>query len=377
MINRLKFIFVTMLVSLATPLAVQADRLKDLTSIAGVRSNQLVGYGLVVGLAGTGDGNASLTQQAMQSMISQFGVVTDAANINGKNAASVIVTAELPPFIKPGQRLDIVVSTAGQAKSLRGGTLLLMTPLLGADGETYAVAQGNLMVGGFGVEGGDGSSLTVNIPTVGRIPGGASVERMIDTPFLTDENIMLNLHQGDFSTTTKVSEAINDVFGDGVAVPLDSTTVKVRAPMDPAQKVSFVSLLENIEVEPERPRAKVVVNSRTGTIVIGGDVRISPAAVTHGSLTVKVEEDVEVTQTQTAAIADGVAAIADGAAIANPDTQITATEEQASAFVFDPGVELSSIVDALNAVGGSPSDLIAILEALREAGSLRAELIVI
>mgnify|MGYP001166390896 FL=1 len=376
MTNRLKFIFVIMLLSLATPLAVQADRLKDLTSIAGVRSNQLVGYGLVVGLAGTGDGNASLTQQAMQSMISQFGVVTDAANINGKNAASVIVTAELPPFIKPGQRLDIVVSTAGQAKSLRGGTLL-MTPLLGADGETYAVAQGNLMVGGFGVEGGDGSSLTVNIPTVGRIPGGASVERMIDTPFLTDENIMLNLHQGDFSTTTKVSEAINDVFGDGVAVPLDSTTVKVLAPVDPAQKVSFVSLLENIEVQPERPRARVVVNSRTGTIVIGGDVRISPAAVTHGSLTVKVEEDVEVTQTQTAAIADGVAALADGAAIANPDTQITATEEQAGAFVFDPGVDLSSIVDALNAVGGSPSDLIAILEALREAGSLRAELIVI
>ena len=176
---------------------------------------------------------------------------------------------------------------------------------------------------------------------------------MIDTPFLTDDNIMLNLHQGDFSTTTKVSEAINDVFGDGVAVPLDSTTVKVRAPMDPAQKVSFVSLLENIEVEPDRPRAKVVVNARTGTIVIGGDVRVSPAAVTHGSLTVRVEEDVNVTQTQTAAVADGVAAIADGAAIANPDTQITATEELASAFVFDPGVELSSIVDALNAVGVS------------------------
>ena len=309
-------------------------------------------------------------------MISQFGVVTDAGNINGKNAASVIVTAELPPFIKPGQKLDIVVSTAGQAKSLRGGTLL-MTPLLGADGETYAVAQGNLMVGGLGVEGGDGSSLTVNIPTVGRIPGGASVERMIETPFLTDENIMLNLHQGDFSTTTRVSEAINDVFGEGVAVPLDSTTVKVRAPMDPAQKVSFVSLLENIEVEPDRPRAKVVVNARTGTIVIGGDVRVSPAAVTHGTLTVRVQEDFEVTQTQTAAIADGVAAIADGAAVQNPYTEITVEEEQARAFVFDPGVELSSIVDALNSVGGSPSDLVAILEALREAGSLRAELIVI
>ena len=356
--------------------SVAADRLKDLTSIAGVRSNQLVGYGIVVGLAGTGDGNAVLTQQAMQSMISQFGVVTDAANINGKNSASVIVTAELPPFVKPGQRLDIVVSTVGQAKSLRGGTLL-MTPLLGADGETYAVAQGNMMVGGLGVAGGDGSSLTVNVPTVGRIPGGATVERMIETSFLENENLLLNLNQGDFSTTTKVSEAINQVFGDGVAVPLDSTSIKVRAPMDPAQKVSFISLLENIEVDPDRPRAKVVVNARTGTIVIGGDVRVRPAAVTHGSLTVKVTEDTKVTQTQTTALAAGVAATAPGAAVTTPDSTITATEETARAFVFDPGVELSSIVDALNAVGGSPSDLVAILEALREAGSLRAELIII
>lgn len=362
--------------SLAFLGSAHADRLKDLTSIAGVRSNQLVGYGLVVGLAGTGDGNAALTQQSMQSMISQFGVVTNAANMNGKNAAAVIITAELPPFTKPGQKLDIVVSTVGQAKSLRGGTLL-MTPLLGADGETYAVAQGNLMVGGLGVAGGDGSSLTVNVPTVGRIPGGASVEKMIETPFLDNANILLNLHQGDFSTTNRVAEAINDVFGGGVAIPLDATTVKVRAPIDPAQKVSFVSLLENIEVEPDRPRAKVVVNARTGTIVIGGDVRVSAAAVTHGSLTVRVKEDVDVTQTQAIAVADGVAATAPGEAIATPDTTITAEEELARAFVFDPGVELSSIVDALNAVGGTPSDLVAILEALREAGSLRAELIVI
>ncbi|XDZ70219.1 flagellar basal body P-ring protein FlgI [Alphaproteobacteria bacterium LSUCC0744] len=365
-----------LLASLAFLGSAQADRLKDLTSIAGVRSNQLVGYGLVVGLAGTGDGNAALTQQSMQSMISQFGVVTNAANMNGKNAAAVIITAELPPFTKPGQKLDIVVSTVGQAKSLRGGTLL-MTPLLGADGETYAVAQGNLMVGGLGVAGGDGSSLTVNVPTVGRIPGGASVEKMIETPFLDNANILLNLHQGDFSTTNRVAEAINDVFGGGVAVPLDATTVKVRAPIDPAQKVSFVSLLENIEVEPDRPRAKVVVNARTGTIVIGGDVRVSAAAVTHGSLTVRVKEDVNVTQTQAMAVTDGVAATAPGEAIATPDTTITAEEELARAFVFDPGVELSSIVDALNAVGGTPSDLVAILEALREAGSLRAELIVI
>ena len=376
MLKIIKIGIFALVASLAFLGSAQADRLKDLTSIAGVRSNQLVGYGLVVGLAGTGDGNAALTQQSMQSMISQFGVVTDAANMNGKNAAAVIITAELPPFTKPGQKLDIVVSTVGQAKSLRGGTLL-MTPLLGADGETYAVAQGNLMVGGLGVEGGDGSSLTVNVPTVGRIPGGASVEKMIETPFLDNANILLNLHQGDFSTTNRVAEAINDVFGGGVAVPLDSTTVRVRAPIDPAQKVSFVSLLENIEVEPDRPRAKVVVNARTGTIVIGGDVRVSAAAVTHGSLIVRVEEDVNVTQTQAMAVTDGVAATAPGAAVETPDTTITAEEELARAFVFDPGVELSSIVDALNAVGGTPSDLVAILEALREAGSLRAELIVI
>jgi flagellar P-ring protein precursor FlgI len=356
--------------------SVQADRLKDLTSIAGVRSNQLIGYGLVVGLAGTGDGNAALTQQSMQSMISQFGVVTSAANMNGKNAAAVIITAELLPFNKPGQKLDVVVSTVGQAKSLRGGTLL-MTPLLGADGETYAVAQGNLMVGGLGVAGGDGSSLTVNVPTVGRIPGGASVEKMIETSFLDSGNILLNLHQGDFSTTNRVTEAINDVFGTDVATALDSTTIKVRAPIDPSQKVSFVSLLENIEVEPARPRAKVVVNARTGTIVIGGDVRVSAAAVTHGSLTVRVKEDTDITQTQNIAVADGVAATVPGDVVETPDTNIEVNEEFARAFVFDPGVELSSIVDALNAVGGTPSDLVAILEALREAGSLRAELIVI
>ena len=354
-----------------------ADRLKDMTSIAGVRSNQLVGYGVVVGLAGTGDGSSGLTLQSLQSMVSQFGLVTDASNLNAKNVASVMVTAEMPAFMKPGQRLDVTVSTISGAKSLRGGTLL-MTPMLGADGETYAIAQGNLVVGGLGVAGNDGSSVIVNIPTVGRIPRGASIEKMVDTPFQSTENVLLNLHQSDFSTAMRVADAVNEVFGPEVAVPLDASTIKIRAPIDPAQKVSFVSLLENIEVDPARPAAKVIVNSRTGTIVIGGDVRVTPSVVTHGSLTVRINEDKQVTQglPQVTQNQQGVV-VAPGDAAVNDDTEIIIEEEPARAFIFDPGVELSDVVDAINGVGASPADMVAILEALREAGSLRAEIIVI
>ena len=353
-----------------------ADRLKDMTSIAGVRSNQLIGYGVVVGLAGTGDGSSTLTQQSLESLISQFRINIDSANLSAKNAAAVMITADLPPFTKPGQNIDITVSTLGAAKSLRGGTLL-MTPLLGADGETYAIAQGNLVVGGLGVTGNDGSSVIVNIPTVGRIPNGAVVERMVDTPFLSSENIILNLHQGDFSTATNIAETINEIFGEGVAVSLDSSSIRVRAPVDPSQRVSFVSLLENIDVEPARPAAKVIVNSRTGTIVIGGDVRVTPAVVTHGSLTVRVEEDTNVTSTGTTTTTDGVTTTAPGDAVTTQDSTITIDQEPAKAFIFDTGTQLSDIVDAINAVGAGPADLVTILEALREAGSLRAELIII
>ena len=355
---------------------VMADRLKDMTSIAGVRSNQLVGYGVVVGLAGTGDGNSGLTLQSLQSMVSQFGLVTDAASLNAKNVAAVMVTAEMPAFMKPGQRLDVTVSTVGGSKSLRGGTLL-MTPMLGVDGETYAIAQGNLVVGGLGVAGNDGSSVIVNIPTVGRIPRGASIEKMVDTPFQSTDNVLLNLHQSDFSTAMRVADAVNEVFGPEVAIPLDASTIKVRAPVDPAQKVSFVSLLENIEVDPARPAAKIIVNSRTGTIVIGGDVRVTPSVVTHGSLTVRINEDKQVTQTNTVAQNQQGAVIAPGQAEVNDDTEIIIEQEPARAFVFDLGVELSDVVDAINGVGASPADMVAILEALREAGSLRAEIIVI
>ncbi len=354
-----------------------ADRIKDLTSIAGVRSNQLVGYGIVVGLAGSGDGGNGLTKQSLQSMVSQFGLVTDVANITASNAAAVMVTAEMPAFMKTGQRLDVTISAIGGAKSLRGGTLL-MTPLLGADGETYAVAQGNLAVGGLGVTGNDGSSLTVNIPTVGRIPGGASVERMVESPFQTLDNIILNLHQSDFSTSINVADAINEVFGPTVAVALDSSSIKVRSPSDPGQKVSFMSLLQDIEVTPARPAAKVIVNARSGTIVIGGDVRVTPAVVTHGSLTVKVREDQKIVQgAPTVTTTAAGATVAPGAANQVADTELNVEEETARAFVFDTGVELSDIVDAINAVGAGASDLVEILGALREAGALRAEIIII
>ena len=377
MIMRLLYLCLIAAVTLMTMGKAQADRLKDMTSIAGVRSNQLVGYGLVVGLPGTGDGSSTLTLQSMQALISQLGMNTSSIlDLNGKNSAAVIVTAELPAFSKPGQRIDVTVSTLGQSKSLRGGTLL-MTPLLGADGETYAVAQGNMLVGGLGIEGKDGSSLIVNIPTVGRVPSGGTVERLIETTFLETDNLVLNLHQGDFSITNQVAEAINDIFGDGVAVPLDARSVRVRAPLDPSQKVSFVSMLENIEIEPERISAKVVINARTGTIVIGGDVRVTPAAVTHGSLTVRVDENTDVTQANNLAVTEGVAVAAAGEAVETPNTDISVIEEPARAFVFDTGVDLSTIVEAINGVGASPADLVAILEALREAGSLRAELVVI
>ncbi len=375
MIKWFTLILIALHLSLISTLG-YSDRLKDLTSIAGIRSNQLVGYGIVVGLNGTGDGNIGLTLQSMQSMVSRFGLVTDTAGLNGANTAAVMVTADMSAFAKPGQTLDITVSTLGKASSLRGGTLL-MTPLLGADGETYAIAQGNLVVGGLGVTGQDGSSVVVNIPTVGRVPRGATIEKLVETPFLKSDNIILNLHQGDFSTSLEVSNAINEIFGPDVSVPLDASSIKVRSPKDPAQKVAFVSLLENIEIEPARPKAKVIVNARTGTIVIGGDVRVTPAVVTHGSMTVRVNEDQTVNQNNNLAMNSDQVVITPGDATVTPDTEIGVDEEVAKAFIFDPGVELSEIVESINAVGASASDLVAILEALREAGSLRAELIII
>ena len=370
-----KFIILTALFAISLSSPIKADRLKDMVSFAGIRSNQLLGYGIVVGLDGTGDSSLNLTLQSMQSTISQFGLVVGTGDLSAKNSAAVMITADLSPFTKIGQQISVTISSMGKAKSLRGGTLL-MAPLKGADGQTYAIAQGNLAVGGFGVEGADGSSMSVNIPTVGTIPNGATVERMVETPFINSKNFVMNLHLGDFTTANRITEEINKVFGPDVAKSLDKTSISVRAPSDPAQKVSFMSLLENLEVDPASPVAKVVINARTGTVVIGGDVRVTPAAVSHGSLTVKVNEDTNTTPGQTLYDDEGnITTTTD--ATTDADTDIEAGADKASAFVFDTGTSLSDIVDAINAIGTTSADLVAILEALRAAGALRAQMIII
>ncbi|AFL72471.1 flagellar basal body P-ring protein FlgI [Thiocystis violascens] len=347
-----------------------SERIKDLANIAGVRDNQLVGYGLVVGLNGTGDQTtqAPFTVQSLKNMLGQLGV-TIPPNVNPqlKNVAAVMITADLAPFAKPGQRMDITVSSLGNAKSLRGGTLL-MTPMKGADGQVYAMAQGNLTVGGFGVGGDDGSSITVNVPSVGRIPNGATVEREVPSSFGQGDSLVLNLKRQDFTTANRMSEVINERFGGDVAQPLDGSSVQVRAPTDMGQRVAFVSMLENLSVATGDPPARVVINARTGTIVIGSGVKVTPAAVSHGNLTVTISENPQVSQP--GAFAGGQTAIV-------PQTDIAVEQDKNRMFLFAPGTSLGEIVQAVNDVGAAPGDLVAILEALREAGALRADLVVI
>ncbi len=348
----------------------QGERLKDLVSVSGVRTNQLVGFGLVVGLDGTGDQTSQVPYavQSINNMLQQFGItVPENVNPQLQNVAAVTVLAELPPFVKSGSTIDVTVNSIGNANSLRGGSLL-MTPLRGADGEIYAIAQGNLTVSGFGVSGQDGSSITVNVPSTGRIPSGATVEREVPTSFLASDTLLLNLHTPDFTTAHRVVEAINKVMGPGTARPLDSVSIEVQAPSDSAQRISYVSTLENLEVHPGDAPARVIVNSRTGTVVIGSNVRVLPAAVAHGSLSVTITERAQVSQP---------GAFSDGETVVVPQTGIEVEEEGSRMFLFDAGVELNDIVQAVNQVGAAPGDLVAIMEALRQAGALRAELIVI
>jgi len=361
----ISFVFLCLII----PLNASAERIKDIASIAGVRSNQLIGYGLVVGLDGTGDQTtqAPYAVQSLKSMLSQFGITVPAGiSPKLKNVAAVSLHAELPAFAKPGLTIDVTISSIANSKSLRGGTLL-MAPLKGADGKVYAIAQGNVVVGGFGV-GADGSSITVNIPSVGRIANGATVERSVQSSFLQGNSLTLNLHTADFTTANRLAQEINKQIGNGTAQAIDGASVKVNAPRDPAQRVAFMSLVEGFEVTPGEASAKIVVNSRTGTIVIGQHVRVMPAAITHGSLTVTITAKPEVSQPN---------ALSDGQTVVVPRTDVAVSEATNPMFLFDPGVSLNDIVQAINEVGATPSDLIAILEALKESGALRATLMVI
>ncbi len=350
----------------ATPAA--ADRIKDLGGFQGIRSNQLTGYGVVVGLPGTGDDNLEYTVQSMKAVASRFGLQLPAnANQGLKNAAVVMITAELPAFAKPGQRIDITVSSMGKAKSLRGGSLI-MAPLLGADGQIYAMAQGNLAVGGLGAEGKDGSQIVVNTPSTGRIPEGATVERAVATGFADSPALTFNLQRADFTTAQNVAAAINQKLGFGVAQAVDAVSVAVRAPMGADVRATLMSTIENLDVISAEPPAKVIVNARSGTVVINSAVRVGPAAVTHGKLTVRIDENQRVSQP---------APFSQGQTAMERKSGVAVEEEHRPMFLLAPGPKLADIVKAVNAIGASPADLVAILEALKEAGALKAELIVL
>ena len=368
--------------------SVYADRVKDIADVAGVRSNHLVGYGLVVGLAGTGDGkDLPIAGQSLKTMLSGLGVAVDGPvsdydlrteiandikqnvkkDLEVDNVAAVMITAEVPPFAKPGQKFDVNVSAIGKSESLRGGSLLL-SPLRGVDGSIYGLAQGGLTVMAAGAEGA-GTSVQIGVATSGRIPNGGILEKMIETPFDKSEHIVLNVKDGDFTTANALTSTINETFGPGVASAVDGVSVAVKAPRDLTQRVSFMSMIENLEVEPGEPPARVVINSRTGTAVINRSVRVTAAAVTHGTISVRISATNEVSQA--GALAEG----GQTQAVQNVDIQID--EPDNKMFLFKPGIELQDIVDAVNQVGATPSSLIAILEALRRSGSLRAELVVI
>lgn len=350
-----------------------AERIKDIGNFEGVRPNQLIGYGLVVGLDGSGDQTTQtpFTVQSVKNMLAQLGVKVP-VNINPqlKNVAAVIVHAELPPFATPGQTIDVTVSSMGNAKSLRGGALL-MTPLKGADGQLYAMAQGNLVVSGFGAEGADGSSVAVNVANSGRIPNGATVERAVPTAFSSKGSLLLHLNRPDFTTALRVATSINEALGGSIAKPVDAGRIEISSPRDASAKVAFLSEVENLVVDPGAAPARVIVNSRSGTVVIGSEVRVMPAAVAHGSLTVSISENFEASQPAPFNRGSGAETVV------VPDSTVTIEQEGSRLFYVEGGVTLQELVGAVNRVGAAPGDLVAILEALEQAGALRAQLIVI
>lgn len=368
-IFRISFAFAAMLFTLSVlSVPAHAERIKDLGNFQGLRANQLTGYGIVVGLAGTGDDSLEYATVGVKGVTNRFGLtLPPGVNPSTKNAAAVLVTAELPPMSKPGQRIDVTVSAIGKAKSLRGGTLIMM-PLYGADGQIYAMAQGNLAVGGLGVEGADGSNTTVNIPSVGRIASGATVERMVATGFEQNPYLTFNLAEADLTTAMRVAGAINEALGFNIATASDAVSIQIAAPVTAEERVLMMSRIENITVTPAEAPARVIVNARTGTVVINGAVRISPAAVSHGKLTVRVQETPVVVQPEP---------FSRGETATEQRSDIDIDSPAAPAYLLDRGANLSEIVESINAIGASPSDLAAILEALKQAGALKAELVIL
>ena len=345
-----------------------ASRIKDLASVEGVRSNQLIGYGLVVGLPGTGEKNNAFTEQTFRTMLNNFGIkVPDNIKPKIKDVAPVAIHADLPPFSKPGQTIDVTVSAIGEAKSLRGGTLL-QTFLKGLDGRVYAVAQGSLVVGGLGAEGADGSKVVVNTPTVGRIANAATVEREVPNSFSQGDTITFNLNRPDFTTARRLADVVNDLVGPNTAQAMDATSIKVFAPRDPAQRVSYLSTIENLEVDPASESAKIIVNSRTGTIVIGSEVKLRPAAISHGGLTVTIAENQQVSQPNP---------LAGGQTAVTNNSTINVQQDPGRMFKLDTGATLDDLVRAVNQVGVAPGDLMAILEALQQAGAIQGQLVIL
>ncbi|ENM5896170.1 flagellar basal body P-ring protein FlgI [Vibrio mimicus] len=357
----------TIILMLLLASSAQAARIKDVAQVAGVRNNQLVGYGLVTGLPGTGE-STPFTDQSFNAMLQNFGIqLPPGTKPKTKNVAAVIVTADLPAFSKQGQTIDVTVSSIGSAKSLRGGTLM-QTFLKGLDGQVYAVAQGNLVVSGFSATGADGSKIVGNNPTVGMISSGAIVEREVPNPFGRGDYITFNLFESDFTTAQRLADAVNQFLGPQMASAVDAASIKVRAPRDLSQRVAFLSAIENLEFNPADSAAKIIVNSRTGTIVVGQNVRLKPAAVTHGGMTVAIKENLNVSQPN---------ALGGGQTVVTPDSSIEVTEKQGKMFKLEPGVTLDDLVRAVNEVGAAPSDLMAILQALKQAGAIEGQLIII
>ena len=349
--------------------AAHAERLKDLASVAGVRQNQLMGYGLVIGLDGTGDQTTQtpFTVQTVMSMLQQMGITLPAANtMQLKNVAAVMVTTSLPAFAQPGQLMDVTVSSMGNAKSLRGGTLL-MTPLKGADGQVYGMAQGNVLVGGVGAQSG-GTSVVVNHLSVGRISGGATVERAVANALGDGNQIKLELNTTDFSTASRVVEAINEKFGAGIAYALDGRVIRVQSPSSSDQRVAFIGTLENLEVNPAQMAAKVIMNARTGSVVMNRAVALDTCAISHGNLTVSVSSDPQVSQP---------GPLSGGQTVVTQNPNIGIKADSGKVMMVQGGASLADVVKALNAIGATPQDLLAILQAMKAAGSLRAELEII